>query len=486
MYLSDHLVSDTCRNALYREIPALQDPRFAKIAGHLAFGSWIDGNTGRLLIGAGLLAQAAGKEKSWRQNNFGSGDCIDQFMAPTKIVLNTTLWHGGEGRCRAVRDLSWPGAASQIIETELESGFKMDNVLHSYFASGRKLTPKTRWQERQDVKSAALANMAGEVPLAHHLLEYLNTLPSNRFTWNLSDLRAAARQAWALPVSPKTGGNDPSLHQVRVLRAMYQQGQPFYGQSNNCGTTRIFGQNESILMLRSDIRAVAAPHLIEMDLKNCQLAVIAATWPVPEVSRILATGVSIWDYICGELGITKTPAVKQILKDNCYALPFGRQPHRAAFELNGFFGHGPGQSLDESMDYLPGHGLGHEFVDLPMFQAIVAKSKQLCQEIADLTGAIDCFSRWLSTDNFEPNDILAIQAQAWELELMRPVIDLACAHRDDSHGFQIMLWQHDGFSFVANKTEDTQSWIERLQVAVNNHAERLGIDTTLEQKKRIA
>lgn len=76
--------------------------------------------------------------------------------------------------------------------------------------------------------------------------------------------------------------------------------------------------------------------------------------------------------------------------------------------------------------------------------------------------------------------ILAQCAQAAEMKLLAPVIDLAVEWEGRSSGFDIMLWQHDGFSFVPNKHEDTQPWTERLQCAVKAQADHLQYKTCLD------
>ena len=95
-------------------------------------------------------------------------------------------------------------------------------------------------------------------------------------------------------------------------------------------------------------------------------------------------------------------------------------------------------------------------------------------------GRQNIYGRWLSTKEFGVPSILAQCAQAVEMRLLSPVIDLAERHGGKS-GFSIMLWQHDGFAVVAHKREDTSHWVARLQGAVNEHGTSMGYEAVLEK-----
>ena len=82
-------------------------------------------------------------------------------------------------------------------------------------------------------------------------------------------------------------------------------------------------------------------------------------------------------------------------------------------------------------------------------------------------GRDNIYGKRLSTAEFSVASILAQCAQAVEMRLLSPVIDLAETHGREVGVQSILLWQHDGFAFTAHKREDTSHWVARLQGAVN-------------------
>jgi len=87
----------------------------------------------------------------------------------------------------------------------------------------------------------------------------------------------------------------------------------------------------------------------------------------------------------------------------------------------------------------------------PIVHAMWEAREAQLEKISNDGGAENCFGRWVAIPDkwherqkrYFPNSrsVLAQLAQAWELRLLLPVLELART----TEQFTIMLWLHDGF-----------------------------------------
>jgi hypothetical protein len=262
------------------------------------------------------------------------------------------------------------------------------------------------------------------------------------------------------------------MQQMSLLRAIRDEPKPFYKPTGK--SVRIFPSTESILMLKRDLRAILTQDWMSFDLQSAQLAICAREWQVEEILLFLEHGLkggpSIWDELAAYLHATCTPQLKAACKQALYALTFGagQQPVWDAFAHEG-------RSIEEAR-----HLLQHPFI-----RALLVARKAQFSQIKQHGGAMSCFGQWVEVpiewDGTRrrnlPNyrSVLAQLAQARELQLLEPVIDLA--HQTDQ--FTITLWLHDGFCMDVRDRRRAARWAAHIITAVNGQAEKLGIPTTL-------
>ena len=260
---------------------------------------------------------------------------------------------------------------------------------------------------------------------------------------------------------------DEVERQYNILKAIQMQAQPFYTPAQK--SVRIFAMNDSVARLQRDVRHVVTQDWIHCDLKSAQLAIVAKTWNVPQVSDFLRSGGSIWASLCDWMGWSMD--AKPLLKDALYALVFGA-------------------GRDKMIALMGSRKAYMRFrAHFLMRQLFVARAVMLRQIRRD-KGAIDAFGKQLHIEYVSipgkkyvydtSRKIMALVAQSYELMLLTPVIQMAVDCQDSSRGFCLMLWLHDGFSFVPCHKDDRVSWAKRLRKAVNQQAISLGVATELE------
>lgn len=485
----DELIcSRAFRETILTEYPALRDSRdsrdsraLRRLFAYLAFGTWRCRYTDNLMIPADVLAHLEEKEYLLNHGNYVGQHYLDRFSERVaRISCNESIWVAD--LCRTVRWVEWSPVAWRAICAERwgrqgrgsDPSWQDDRV---FFTDGRQVTRYAVRAEREKLRHEAMKSIAlAGCPDAERLLRYLNSRSPNRYTKMLANLDTAMEVARSLP-KKKTQNharNHVRDHALNTLRAIRDQPMPFYQASPRQRTVRIFPLTASLLTLKSCVRRVLTPDWVDLDLQSAQAAIVARDWGIDSLQAFLLEkdqDQSLWEYLMDQLEIEqdRRSEIKPALKDALYATIFGSEERNICWH----FSHDAGKI-----------GLGRRFLNLPLLQDILAARERRMEEAIEAGGARNIYDTWVPL----PSDcapekavrsVLAQCAQAAEMKLLAPVIDLALEWEGRSSGFDIVLWQHDGFSFVPNKSEDRQQWIHRLQRAVQCQADALGYTTRL-------
>lgn len=474
----DELIcSRTFREAILNEYPALRKSRsLCRLFAYLVFGTWRCAHTNNLMIPAEVLAHLEEHENLFQHGNYKGKEFLTRFseqVAPIKY--SESVWFAG--RCRTVRWVNWsPDVWRAISQERADRQRRLSNPSsvnndRVFFTSGRSVTGHSIRTQRETLRQEAMRRSTDAgCSDAERLLFYLNSQSSNRYTKMLANLDAALSAA--LHIQDTRARN----HAIDTLLTIQEQPLPFYQASPRGRTVRIFPLTTSLLTLNSYVRKVLTPDWIDMDLKNAQAAIISQDWQIPTLQdfldKSLSGGQSLWTYLLTNLNIEEPRhgLLKPALKDALYATVFGSTERNVCWHLTH-------NSREE--------GLGRRFLDIPIMRDILVARERRMSEIIDKGGATNIYGDWISLppENI-PEDgvrsVLAQCAQAAELKLMAPVVDLAIGQKGKKSGFDIMLFQHDGMSVVPRKKEDEKHWILRLQQAVDEQANRLGYKTRLE------
>ena len=452
MYLNKPAVTPEFRQQISTLLPGLgENKAYWKMTGHLMFTGGLE--AGQILIPAELIARIEG-------NNIHGKYCAWDFIqAYQRDVVRLDVSVYTTSQCRSVTHVYWP----EYVEMLLKGERRKDDDELVLFWSGAKWRREHAVKSRAEVQEEALEIMRnmGNHP-ACDLLALLNRAASNKFAAIKKHLEAARLLVPSLGLV-----EDEVERQYNILKAIKKQAQPFYTPAER--SVRIFAFNDCVARLQRDVRHVVTQDWIHCDLKSAQLAIVAKTWNVPGVAEFLRSGGSIWATLCDWMSWSMD--AKPVLKDALYAFIFG-------------------SGRDKMIELLGSRKAYMRFGAHPLMrQLFLARALQLRQIRKD-KGATDAFGKKLHIEYVTvPNKkytydtsrkIMALAAQSYELLLLTPVIQAAVDCQDSTRGFCLLLWLHDGFSFVTCHKDDRVSWARRLQKAVNQQAISLGVATELE------
>src|SRR5690606_26230839 len=90
------------------------------------------------------------------------------------------------------------------------------------------------------------------------------------------------------------------------------------------GSTRLYQTTQNLMTVQKEIRQAMTPTWVELDLKNCQLAIASKIWDLPELREYLESGQSFWNRILNllEWEVDRKKPVKTAL----YSMLYGATP----------------------------------------------------------------------------------------------------------------------------------------------------------------
>lgn len=455
---SEFVCSRSFRQTVLDQHPVLgRDRPLARLFAWIGFGTWLSEPRRELMLPCELLAKLEEREHLLRHGNYQAFKYLTKFrdeVFPIEVRHHNSIFN----KSRTLLSADFTPSVEAAVQAE--RGGQNRGQEQVYFVGGGPVTPRRQNSVREGLRLEALrlTDGAGSDDAAR-LLRYLNSRPSHRYTKILKNMPAALDAADLIPEGAAR------RHAQNLLLAIERQPMPFYQPSLRGRTVRIFGYSESVLGLKKSVRRALTPDWTEMDLRGSQAVILATDWDIPSLRVFLRRGDSLWDYLFTRLGLPKEDQVKAALKEAVYATAFGMEEIHVARRLSRAVGI---------------RGLGRRFCEAPLVRDILDARTRVMAETNEAGGRHNVYGKRLSTAEFSVESILAQCAQAVEMRLLSPVIDLAETHTGKS-GFSLLLWQHDGFAFAAHKSEDTSHWITRLQGAVAEHGGRLGYEAVLKQ-----
>jgi hypothetical protein len=277
---------------------------------------------------------------------------------------------------------------------------------------------------------------------------------------------------------------DPQKQRQKRLQAAYHMREigklpkPIYESLQN--SVRLKAP-KSLQTVQSDIRKVLTKGWTEFDLASAQLAIAAKKWGLNRIYDFLDSGRSIWESIAEESGLPMEykPVFKKALYS--YAYGAGRQQTLHTYMKE--------RADEKNLSYAP-EKEGRAILSHWAFPTLKEARDKRLKKIEAEGGAYDCFDRWMSMEDptrkkrrwQRSRSILAAQNQAIEMDLLSPALDLAEKQDERKRSdWQIMLFQHDGFSVRFRRYADR--YTEEITQAVNAKCERLGYPTRLESER---
>ena len=441
---------------------------FRRMMAYLMFGAFYSEMTGRLVISRPLMAHIiSGGDQAERQRYLSGNKRVHEFLQAFKReVLPGFEWssyQSEEGQAREVITSGFPPELEALLEAE-RTTLSPERV---YFDDGKKPSAAKAREERRAMQQETIATIteAGSDE-ARNMLSYLNQLPPHRFT---KVVRQNFDQAWELALDlQEQRKRQAALNLLRVIR---EQPQPFYRPSRAGRTVRLYPLNESMLLLKKDVRKALTQGWAEYDLRSSQLAIVATTWGIPSARAFLESGKSIWAELNALYELEPAEETKKAFKTALYSLIFGMsRPH-----IEG--------KLTRDFMKLRIRRKGARLFDHALIQDLLSARERKMREVEAQGYGDTIFGKRIPVvaDEGEPErtnvrSIMAEQAQAVELALIYPVFELAATSDD----FDIVLFQHDGFSVAYTEPQARERVEGRLVSVVEAKAEELDVVTGLD------
>lgn len=481
MYVPRHTVTPTFRRDLLAELPGLgEEVPYWRLASVILFGgSKVEEHSGRLRVGRRLLAEMFDDpDRQYAMWAKGHGSSVSFLEAFARDVIPLEIGDFSYRRERTIAPCV-PPCVRELARAERRNPSR-DRV---WMDTGAPVTANTlravRGRRRKDGLEAVAA--AGAHPTAE-LLRYLNEeLPSNSFARLVPHLAEAHALVDALDLS-----DESRERQHDLLRLMADDPRPYYQTSEDGLSARLWPRGIGMLGLKTAVRRCLTERAgwREADLRSAHLAMVAAPppvgWDVPEVRAFLGSGSSIWSHLAGELGVDEA-LWKPFLKRRLYGICYGEGVHR---RRTAFADEAPHALKDGAK----------RLAAVPLMRSVLVARHEAVQRVRHEGGAEDAFGTWLPLVRHGKDDhgiygertnvlsVLAMVAQSWELRLLEPVVALARSERarDHDHGFNLTLWQHDGFALKAPSGPDERRWSKEIETAVNARCAALRVPTRLE------
>ena len=487
--LADLVVPRAVRDLVLAATPGLGDDRTARaLVAHAVAGTARDAETGRPLLAAGVVAEAAGRRRAYESKNFNARGALEAVRDRTLpgLVWSDHHWSpDGDGRCRALVGLGLDPAARCALDAAARA--RPDRLVDPVgFVTGAPVTRGDRDRARAEARSAA-RTCPDARPASRRVADHLNGLPPHAFG-------KAVRRNLGAAYDAADGVRDPARrdHALRVLRAVELQPQPFYAARAQTETARVCAVGTTLLALPREVRAAMTAGWTALDLRAAQLAVVARDWDVGPLADFLAGGGDVWAELVGAVDPSRSwapgsdgyAALKSAAKSFVYAAVFGMAVRRLA-ALGGDDFETARRALREVAGVEP-EAASARLRGHPLVEAVLRSRARVFREIVGRGGAEDAFGGWVPCPSRkQASSVAALVAQAAELRLMLPVIGEAEreAERARAAGaspeWRVVAWLHDGCWVAASNRSKAARHVDRVRSVADEHARRLGYPTRL-------
>lgn len=498
-------VSSEFRQLLVSMYPALESPKHApalrrlwkakfpkgktptdtrtywRMAQYVLFSSNYDIDTHELILPHEVVAALV--EVPVVRRNFVALDWMAAFSEDV-FPLNWSDYRYTEFEARTIN----PEPAPEII-TAMRSGMaKGDDGNRVDFVTGQPISGRAqrRLAEEEHARRQALFDAVDADHPARKLLEFIHNDKNNH-----KYMARFLKRNW--PSVQKAVDDMPSNteHEAKRKRHCRNQvarldpdEQVFYKAVSN--TSRIYADGASLHQLPREIRKVALAGAVELDLRACQLAIVAKIWDIPELQEFLKqeflkSGESFWEKLIRETGLQMSD--KPAIKTTTYSILFGmgqRKLRKCLAEGDGLRNQGVGQKATRL------------FFRHPFIKALLKARKHQQEVITANGGGEDAFGRFRpippnlkkhvdgkpNARYGEPNVPAALAGivQSYELKLMLALLPILKSKQQ----MHLVSWLHDGVTVAFGNRTKKEQQIERMQKAVKTVADEMGVVTHLE------
>lgn len=434
-------------------------PRLVALTTHLYAPDAVDDETGRPFVCARTLASLEDRLAQFHSKNYKGEDLLREYRDRVDPTFEWSPYRM-RNKCRTATQFDCDPDLVLLARAPRTS----DPAVLVYAADGTPVTSDSRAGDLDEARAGAFARSGchfdHRVPI---VLDYLNSLPSNRYTSavNLYHQRAVARAEKLLASDEITGVQ----HSVALasMAALVAQPTPVYALSRRERSQRLFPVNQGLLTLSSTLSKEYRADWATYDLVSSQSAINAVDWGADKVTsfleRHIGTPGALWAHLAAAVG-KDIAEVKGPIKEAFYSLQFGKDIDAIVVGLDGSVGAGAGEA----------------FTDDRLVRDFAEARNRWYRQIKGARGLEGAFGEWIPLGRGRDAASLAAErSQGVEFLLLYPAVELAMS----TDRWDIVLWQHDGFDVAFR---DKSRWLQtgrQICAAVDDECRRRGYPTRL-------
>jgi hypothetical protein len=450
--LFDRIVTAEFRDLVRRRYPGLDiHPVYWKIMQHCLFPNycWQEG-VGELLLTHEMMAEMVGSNRK----NVCVQKWIEAFERDVGVPLNASGWSYSTGKARVIRPEIDPQILS-VRDRELPREYRRIDGDRVDLITGELVNPRRRKEElkKHYDRLRAEAAAAGTQHPAKDLMWYLNEQCDRSLNYKLTaNWDSVIRMADEMPQGP------PRDSVFCILMVLAEKAVMVYRPVQN--SARLFAEGLTVNGLPREMRKQALSGDVQIDLRCCQLAVVAKLWEVTRLWAMLESGQSFWSYILAEIGLPAS--YKSVVKPAIYSVLFGKRKKNLL------------QWLKERMP----EQAADLFMNNEIVQSLLEARAGAYDEIGEHGGGYDAFGDWLPlTADRKPRQLFCAIVQSYELKLMAAMLPVLLAHKKE---LTLHSFLHDGASICCRRESEEETLVDQIAAAINAEARALGIPTDLE------
>ena len=435
---------------------------------------------------ATMLASMAGCLDQYQSNNFRAEDMLwwaKDELFDGEFSWTDWSWHPdpGKRRYRRIADVTLPPDVKAAVEWEVSHPISeaSDRV---WFDTGTAHSAQSSLDLRKSIfqrvqsQGAKVFNEKGNPKIPQAIQNYLNALPINGFNKVVRDhLDEAQSAVEALPNNSLTDRRGKRNARM-VLRYIEECPKPFYHAKLK--SPRLFAPH-SLQLVAREVRNAFVQDWTMLDLSSAQLAVCAREWDVtPLLNFLNDDDGDIWEELTSWMDLPKS-AIKKAL----YAIIFGAQ-------VDWTYGSPPSTLNDaligdSEMTSKEADQARRRLLSHPLMSSIYEAREKRIEEIREQGYIRDCFGTVMSLpsettrradDDVTVLTLLSAELSAVEMLLLWPAFEEVIG---EEKRCKIMLYLFDGVSIKVANPQRVETWVDKLQSAVNDQADALDIPTRL-------
>ena len=239
--------------------------------------------------------------------------------------------------------------------------------------------------------------------------------------------------------------------------------------------------------LTRPVRDLFTADLHGCDWAKAQFAINSWLYDIEPLTDALAGGGLDWRRFTAAMGVDHTPETERIAKGATYSLNFGGSDNEVMGNVTGIKPWlGPAGWNATGID----RAAAERFLDEPLIRATRDAMREARETVIRDGGKRDAFGDWIDHNAVArslesrqyanaANSVLAQVAHSWELELMRPLIEILETEAEKKRGnVSLAIWLWDGAYLWIR--QDADAHLARIKTACDRHARGIGIPTILE------